>query len=568
LTPLLTNLVARELRALVLSSRLSHISQTSPDIVHLTLYHPDRQSHHLVFALLPQKPLVFLTTAKLQSLAHPPNFSRSLRKQLEYAQLVEIADEPGERILHFFLKTPGGMHRLVFEGIPKYPNLILVGPDHGIISALRYKNDVERPVLPGSPYAPPPHGSHLKVDMREGAGPPSSHDKPNFWKVDEETIHHSWEAAGRPPFGPWLKNGFWGVDPELAEFLGEAGMDAFQKWRDLKKELSGQGLSQFFVQAGPPPALFTLKKPDFPKGEIQTLPTANRALERLFQLENHYREFSMARTKLESEITKALKHEKRILEKLKKDRADAERSDQYQWWGELLMALLHKGKPHLKQVDLEDVVRGTKTTVAIPLDPESTPLQNAQRFFKKAQKGSRGLAQVEKREGEIKGRLEQLKAAQRSLPALQSPEEIRKAGQDLFPKARETSAKPAKAKVEKIPTPNILREKLSKQFEVCAGTSAAANEYVTFQLAQPEDLWFHVRDLPGSHVVLRRLQRDAPYTDEVVLHAARLAASHSKAKPGSKVTVSYTEKKYVKRIPGAPMGMVSMSKERSLLVEI
>jgi predicted ribosome quality control (RQC) complex YloA/Tae2 family protein len=393
-------------------------------------------------------------------------------------------------------------------------------------------------------------------------------DKPNFWKLDEETLRRSWEEAGRPTLAPWLKNEFWGIDPELAEFLARAGVEAFQKWRELKKEMGEKGWSRFVVQSGPPPSLFTLKEPDAPKGEIQIFSTANKALERLFQLENHFRDFSHSRSKLESEVAKALKHEKRILEKLKKDRAEAERSDQYQWWGELLMALLHKVKPHLPQIDLEDVVRGTKTVVTVPLDPESTPLQNAQRFFKKAQKGSRGLAQVEKREGEIKGRLEQLKAAQRSLPALQSSEEIRKAGQDLFPKAQETPAKAGKARIEKVPTPNILRERLNKQFEVCAGTSAAANEYVTFQLAQPEDLWFHVRDLPGSHVVLRRLQRDAPYTDELVLHAARLAASHSKAKPGSKVTVSYTEKKYVKRIPGAPMGMVSMSKERSLLVEV
>jgi predicted ribosome quality control (RQC) complex YloA/Tae2 family protein len=67
------------------------------------------------------------------------------------------------------------------------------------------------------------------------------------------------------------------------------------------------------------------------------------------------------------------------------------------------------------------------------------------------------------------------------------------------------SLRPTKVKAEKVPTPNIIREKIGKEFELCVGTSAAANDYVTFQLAQPEDLWFHVRDLPGSHVLLRRL---------------------------------------------------------------
>ena len=132
-------------------------------------------------------------------------------------------------------------------------------------------------------------------------------------------------------------------------------------------------------------------------------------------------------------------------------------------------------------------------------------------------------------------------------PALRGVDKkSKKPSKDLFPVKKEP-AKPKKEKEEKIPTPNIIRTKLSKQFELCAGTSAAANEYVTFQLAQPEDLWFHVRDLPGSHVILRRLQRDSTITDEMILQAAKVAASQSKAQPGTKVTVSYTEKKNVKR---------------------
>jgi predicted ribosome quality control (RQC) complex YloA/Tae2 family protein len=193
---------------------------------------------------------------------------------------------------------------------------------------------------------------------------------------------------------------------------------------------------------------------------------------------------------------------------------------------------------------------------------------NAQRYFKKAQKGSRGLAQVEKREKEVQTRIEQLKSAQRSLPALKDAQEIKKAYQDLFPPVKTLKAKLAKPKVEKVPTPNILREKIGKEFELCAGTSAAANEYVTFQLAQPEDLWFHVRDLPGSHVLLRRLQRGVEPTPELIHLAAKTAATRSKAKPGEKVTVSYTEKKNVRRIPGAPMGMVTLTKERSLMIEL
>lgn len=566
MTPTLIQILSRELRELLLSSRLSHISQSSNDIVELALYHPDRPTYYLTIALFPLKPLLFVSLEKRAALAKPPNFCRSLRKQLEYAQLTGVESDPGERLIHFVFKTQAGLYRLVFEGIPKYPNLILVGPDNLIVSALRYKNDVERPVLPQSPYAGPPRHSSYREDKENGQ--PQPLDKPNLWKMNEKDMGDLWEKAGRPPIGPWLKNAFQGADTELAAYLENFGDKAFSQWELARREIIEQGWKRFVLFLGPPPSLKIFPTLTPADKESKVFPSAAQALEQLFRSEFQYREILSARTRLESEVARAIKHEKRILEKLKKDRAEAEKSDQYQWWGELLMAQLHKVKLHLSEISLEDVTRGGPALVLIPLDPESTPLQNAQRYFKKAKKGSRGLAMVEAREKEIQERMNQLKSAQRSLPALQDAEEIKKAFQDLFPKKKEAIAKPKKEKEAKTPTPNLIRSKLGKQFELCAGTSAAANEYVTFQLAQPEDLWFHVRDLPGSHVILRRLQRDALMTDDMIREAAKLAAVQSKAKPGTKVTVSYTEKKHVKKIPGAPMGMVTMTKEKSLLVEI
>ncbi|HEY5037641.1 MAG TPA: NFACT family protein, partial [bacterium] len=493
MTPLLVALLRRELEQHLLSGRLSHCAQSSTEVVELNFYHPDRPSQWLVIALLPQKPLVFMTVEKRPALAKPPNFCRSLRKQLEYAQLVAVQSTPGERLISFGLKTSEGIYRLVFEGLSKYPNLILVGPDNLIISALRYKNDVERPVLPQAPYAPPPQLL----------------DKPDFWRLSALELQSLWEKAGRPTLGFWIKDYFRGTDSELASFLETFGESAFQKWIEIRKAILEKGLNSFTLFPGPPPALKVFPNIQDSDKEKSIYPTASQALEAFFDSELSYRQKLSEKSRLETEINRAIKHEKRVIEKLKIDRREAERSDQYQWWGEMLMAQLHKVKLHLSQVELEDVVRGHPSPVLVPLDPGITPLHNAQRFFKKAQKGSRGLVLVEKREKEIHDRLEQLKAAQRSLPALQSPEEIKKAFLNLFPKKPEKAPLPKKKKDEKVPTPNIIRIKLSKQFELCAGASAAANEYVTFQLAQPEDLWFHARDLPGAHVILRRLQRDS-----------------------------------------------------------
>jgi predicted ribosome quality control (RQC) complex YloA/Tae2 family protein len=550
LTPTLIRILTREFSQTLIQCRLSHISQSSNETVELSFYHPERSHSHLVVSLMPSNPVIFMSSEKTPALPKPPNYCRSLRKHLEYAQVMSVKSAPGSRIIHFAFKTSEGLFTLVFEGIPKYPNFILLDPHQQIISALRYKNEVERPVLPQSLYAPLPQPA-----------------KPNLWNLDAPELERLWQAAGYPALGAWLKNEFLGTDVELNAYLESFGKDAPVEWVKTKADIELGHLKHFTLLPGPPPALKIFPSPAARQEHAKVFTTANEALEHWFMLEirNHHRQNE--KILLEHNINKAIKHEKRILEKLKKDRAEALRSDQYQHWGELVMAQLHKIKFHQTQIDLEDVVRGGPDPIAIPLDPSVTPLQNAQRFFKKAQKGSRGLEMVDKREKEIQQRLEELKSAQRSLPSLQTREEIKKALQELFPVKKEP-IKPKKAKEEKVPTPNILRNKISKQFELCVGTSAAANEYVTFQLAQPEDLWFHVRDLPGAHVVLRRLQRDNVITDDLILLAAKEAALHSKAKAGTKVNVSYTFKKFVKKIPGAPMGMVSMTKEKSLVIEI
>ncbi len=549
MSALLTHILTSAAAPRWMGSKLSHVSQPKDSFVVLSLYGPDRETRHLGFSLRLGTPLFFELPSRPASRPKPTNFLASLRKHLEFARLSSMEHKPGERVVRFLFETPQGPHALYYEGLSKYPNLVLAGPDGLILSAVRYMNEVERPVLPQTPYAPPPQAL----------------DKPNLWEMDGAALDAL--AAPVPPDqrSLWLKHSFRGSDPELHRYLLNAPEGMGAAWDRLRSLFEKNAWPSLTVLEGPPPALHVFPRPgDTENGKAFEEPLVAAAF--FHGLLESHETFLFARRRLEQELRTALKREKRILEKLKGDRAEAEKADQYQWWGESVMAQLHLIPPHLREAVLEDLVRGTGTTLRVPLDPGMSPLQNAQRFFRKAQKGSRGLTFVEEREKQVKGRVEELKAAERSLPALRREEEVQAAFTSLFPVKAAPKAAP-KPKVEKVPTPNVARRKLNKDWELCAGTSAAANEYVTFQLAQPDDLWFHVRDFPGSHVILRRLRRGAALPDSVLLEAALLAASRSKAPAGTKVTVSFTEKKHVKHIPGMGLGMVSYSKEQSVIVE-
>lgn len=547
MTPLQLLVLARELRAELQEARVSPAVQSASNALHLPLQRPGRGVVWLTFRAAVGRPLAYLSGRKARALPEPPNFCRSLRKHLEGARWVDASLEPGERLLFLSFRAAEGTFRLVFEALPKYPNLILVDGNGAIVSALNYKAGVERPVLPREPYAPPP----------------APKDRPALWQTPGEALRRAWEEAGRPPLPAFLKERFHGMDSEVAARLQEEA-DFAAAWDRLRSSLrEGDAPPPYYLRLDPP-AVFVLEPP--PGAALPAFDTLSAALEELDRRSEEERVFREERRELEGDLRREVKRLQRLQEKLREDRREAERAEEYRFRGELLMASLHDLPPHLSRADLPDVVRGTGKTVSIPLDPGLSPLQNAQRYFQKSRKGARGLALVERREEEVQRRLEELRSAERSLPALLTREELREARRRLFPAAKVEKVPEAAKARERVPTPGVERRRLGEAFELCAGCSAAANEHVTFQLAGPEDLWFHVRGFSGAHVVLRRLRRGVEFPEDVVREAAAEAARRSKAPPG-KVTVSYTKRKHVKRIPGAALGMVNYSGERSVVVE-
>jgi predicted ribosome quality control (RQC) complex YloA/Tae2 family protein len=125
-------------------------------MVVLSLYGRDRDTRHLGFSLRLSTPLFFQLESRPASRPKPSNFLASIRKHLEFARLSKLEHQAGERIVKFTWETSQGPHALYYEGLSKYPNLILTGPDGLILSAVRYLNAAERPVMPQALYHPAP----------------------------------------------------------------------------------------------------------------------------------------------------------------------------------------------------------------------------------------------------------------------------------------------------------------------------------------------------------------------------------------------------------------------------
>ena len=113
--------------------------------------------------------------------------------------------------------------------------------------------------------------------------------------------------------------------------------------------------------------------------------------------------------------------------------------------------------------------------------------------------------------------------------------------------------------------PRLFRYELPGGWEVLAGRTDADNDRLSLKMARPNDLWFHVRGMPGSHVILRARPDQGP-DRETVHRAAAIAAFHSKARDGGTVAVSCTEARHVSKPRGAKPGTVTIRKERIVKV--
>jgi len=189
--------------------------------------------------------------------------------------------------------------------------------------------------------------------------------------------------------------------------------------------------------------------------------------------------------------------------------------------------------------------------VLVPLDPSLSPRENVAEYFKQYRKLLKKAEHFKSRKREIEEELETILILKEVVQKATKKEEL-----EPFLRKKEKEKKEKKRfKVFKLPSGN----------KIVVGRSSKENELITFRLANKNDLWFHVKNTPGSHVILR-LESGKEPSEEDILLSASAAVFFSKAKDSGKVPVDFTEVKNVKKPKGTPTGFVTYSGERTVYV--
>jgi len=286
----------------------------------------------------------------------------------------------------------------------------------------------------------------------------------------------------------------------------------------------------------------------------------------------------------------------RRLEALRGDLAEAERGPEHRRHAEALLVHLRDVPARAARITLPDP-RAPHETLDIALDPAVKPQVNAARYFKRAAKAERGLAEIPPRiaaaESEVLALDRVIEAAARALEPAAPPDAglpkpapaeldpaavaaIERVFESLPPGLRRHAGvpqvrrpgKPAARRAPELPARLVPRRlKTHEGWDVLVGRNNDGNDHLTLHLARPEDYWFHVHGAAGSHVVLRRGKSANEPSKQTLHEVASWAAFYSQARTAGTVPVIFTLKKYVRKPRKSPPGTVVCEREKTLMVK-
>ena len=251
---------------------------------------------------------------------------------------------------------------------------------------------------------------------------------------------------------------------------------------------------------------------------------------------------------IDAKIKRAVKAKERHRDGLAKQLKECREAEIFRLKGEAILSHIYEIPKRAENITLTDW-EGNELTIT--LDPDLSPSRNAERYFKRYRKAKGNPAEISASLDAVNSSIRELKEQRALLEAIDDPENFTEAVKDLaeWISPAKTQSRTQKRRKESLPPHlNINKDGVN----ILVGLSARGNRYVTLKTARPEDIWLHAHEMPGAHVIIRGLKRSELETThrDILEFSAKLAAEHSAGKNSGSVPVDYTERKYVRSVPG------------------
>lgn len=528
--------MVEELRRELVNGRIQKINQPFEQELVLQI-RSNRQSHRLLLSAHPVFGRIQLTQTTFENPAQPSTFIMVLRKYLQGALIESIEQVENDRIVEMTVsnKNEIGDHiqaTLIIEIMGKHSNILLVDKSsHKILEVIKhvgFSQNSYRTLLPGSTYIAPPSTESL-----------------NPFTIKDEKLFEILQTQETT-----AKN--------LQSLFQGLGRDTANELENILVSDKLSTFRNFFSQE---------TKPCLTETSFSPVPFANRVGEPFTSLsdllDTYYKDkaerdrVKQQASELIRRVENELQKNRHKLKKQEKELLATDNAEEFRQKGELLTTFLHQVPNDQDQVILDNYY--TNQPITIELDKALTPNQNAQRYFKRYQKLKEAVKYLTELIEETKATILYLESVETVLNQA-GLEEIAEIREELiqtgFIRRRQ------REKIQKRKKPEQYLASDGKTI-IYVGRNNLQNEELTFKIARKGELWFHAKDIPGSHVVI---SGNLDPSDEVKTDAAELAAYFSQGRLSNLVQVDMIEIKKLNKPTGGKPGFVTYTGQKTLRV--
>ena len=557
-------LIARELDRALTGGRIAKVVQPERDEIILTIRN-EGVNRQLLLSATANCARAHLTQIKKNNPLEPPALCMLMRKHIVGGRVAGIRQVLADRILeieiehHDELGDPA-RKRLICEFMGKHSNLIFVDESGRIIDSARRVNDQissVREVLPGLRYELPP-----------------AHGKINYDTVDADKLY----AAMKDMNGKLHKliaqtiSGMSTQTARALSFRATGSEDAHSDEVDLRACCESIAMNLTAIpghiapavlmdEGGAPVDIVAFEYRSRAHMAAEPYPTISEAADAFYRTRDMNERIQQKSAAIHRTLKKNIERCERKLALQQEALQGSQRMEEYRLKGELLTANLHLAQKGMKFVELPNYYEEGMPLLKVELDEKLSPGQNGQKYFKLYQKArnAQTLAaeQIEKTSAELdylEGQMDNLSKCREESELFELRQELEKFGY----------VKPNKSRrqMKQLPPSRPMKFTAPSGRIVLVGKNNLQNDKLT-GTAQPDEVWLHAKDMPGSHVIIV----DPDPDDATIGWAARLAAAYSKGGSATRVPVDYTLRRYVKKPGGAKPGFVIYTHQRTLSVE-
>lgn len=537
-----THLMVDELNQQLSGGRISKIHQPYENEIILTI-RSQGKNHKLLISAHPSYARIQLTQTPYVNPDTPPNFIMMLRKYLDGAILDFLEQIDNDRVVHFHIKKRdelGDMQEiiLIVELMGRHSTICLVNKQTGkILDAIKHIGSSQnsyRQLLPGVEYVHPP---------KQTAANPFTIDKVRLFELLSQTNELNTK---------YLQQNFQGLGKdtasELLYRLQQHPNDKIQVWQTFFQELKQvqPTLTRINQKEFFSPIIFTYQTNK--AEEIQEFETLSELLEAFYHDKAQRDRVRQQGNELIKKVENELSRNQTKLKKREQTLAESENAEILRQKGELLTTFMSQVPKGAEKVTLDNYYENNQP-LTIALNPALSANQNAQKYFQRYQKLRNAVKLIHEQIDEAKAEIAYLESVLAQLE-LAEPTELQGIREELVSQGY---LKNKQIKGSKKTTPSKPDSyQTSSGIEILVGKNNLQNDQLTLKQAKKTDYWFHTKDIPGSHVILKT---DQP-SDQDILEASELAAFFSKYRYSAQVPVDCVQVKYIKKPNGAKPGFV------------